>query len=172
MISSFDHPLHRLGRTAFLVAAVGAALCVLGLAVDGAQVVRSYLVAWLYWTGASLGSVALLMINHVTGGAWGVAIRRFLEAMMRLLPLLAVAFLPIALGLPTLYEWARPGGRATTCCSTAAVPERAVLPRTDGRCLIWTSCRVLTRWSDAQDTTTDAQPTSAWISSRAAASSS
>src|SRR4029453_7675165 len=97
------------GRAAVIAGLLAGAVCVLGAAVAGReQFFRSYLVAYLYWTGAALGSVALLMINHVTGGAWGVAIRRFLEAMMRLLPVFAGLFRPIALGLPAIYEWARP----------------------------------------------------------------
>jgi len=151
-----------LARTALLVAAVAAVVCLLGLLVDGAQVVRSYLVAWLYFTGAALGSVALLMINHVTGGAWGVAIRRFLEAMMRLLPVLAVLFLPIALGLPTLYEWARPDAVHDHLLQHKQ-PYLNVpffLARTLGYFAIWiVVARALTRWSDAQDTTTDPEPT-------------
>jgi hypothetical protein len=158
-----DHPLHRLGRTGFLVAAVAAALCLVGLAVDGPQVARSYLVAWLFWTGAALGSVALLMINHVTGGAWGAAIRRFLEAMMRLLPALGLAFLPIALALPTLYEWARPDAVAHDPLLQHKQPYLNVpffLARTLGYFALWTVVgRALARWSHAQDTTTDTKPT-------------
>ncbi|MGH7895989.1 MAG: hypothetical protein ACREQL_15060, partial [Candidatus Binatia bacterium] len=103
-----DHPLHRLGRNALVAGAVAAVVCVAGAGVDRTQFFRSYLVAYVYWTGAALGSLALLTINHVTGGAWGGAIRRFLEAAVRLLPVQALLFLPIALGLPDLYEWARP----------------------------------------------------------------
>jgi hypothetical protein len=158
-----DHPLHRVGRTALLVAGVGAAACLLGLVVDGEQLVRSYLVAYLYWTGASLGSIALLMINHVTGGAWGVAIRRFLEAMIRLLPVMALLFLPIALGLPQLYEWARPEAVAHDALlqhKHAYLNVPFFLARTAGYFAIWILVeRTLVRWSDAQDATTDALPT-------------
>ena len=158
-----DHPLHGFARTAFIMGAVGALFCLVGLAVDAAQVVRSYLVAWIYWTGAALGSVALLMIYHVTGGAWGAAIRRFLEAMMRLLPVLGVAFVPIALGLPTLYEWARPDAVAHDHLLQHKQPYLNVpffLARTVGYFAVWiVVTRALTRWSDAQDTTTDAKPT-------------
>jgi hypothetical protein len=158
-----DHPLHRIGRTALLVAGVGAAACLLGLVVDGEQLVRSYLVAYLYWTGASLGSIALLMINHVTGGAWGVAIRRFLEAMIRLLPVMALLFLPIALGLPQLYEWARPEAVAHDALlqhKHAYLNVPFFLARTAGYFAIWILVeRTLVRWSDAQDATTDALPT-------------
>jgi hypothetical protein len=48
------------------------------------------------------------MIHHLTGGVWGLVIRRILEAGTRTLPLLALLFLPIAVGLPRHYSWARP----------------------------------------------------------------
>ena len=46
------------------------------------------------------------MLQFLTGGAWGIVIRRICEAATRTLPLLAVLFLPIALGIPYIYEWA------------------------------------------------------------------
>src|SRR5512133_4092250 len=57
----------------------------------------AYLVAYLYVLGISLGCTAFLMIYHLTGGAWGVTLRRVLEAGMRVLPVLTVLFLPILL---------------------------------------------------------------------------
>ncbi len=48
------------------------------------------------------------MMQYITGGAWGAVIRRLLESATRTLPLLALLFLPLALGLGELYEWARP----------------------------------------------------------------
>lgn len=69
---------------------------------------RSYLFAYLFWLGLSLGSLALLMLQYLTGGAWGVVTRRTFESASRLLPLLAVLFIPIAVGIPHLYHWAHP----------------------------------------------------------------
>ena len=159
-----DHPLHRLGRASLAVAAAGAAGCLLAAGLgDGTRVLQSYLVAYLYWTGAALGSIALLMINHVTGGAWGVAIRRFLEAMTRLLPVLALLFLPIALGLPALYEWARPEAVAHDALlqhKHAYLNVPFFLARTAGYFTAWILVsRTLVRWSDAQDASTDPAPT-------------
>ena len=159
-----DHRLHRIGRTALLVAAFATAACLAGAIVDhDGQIYRSYLVAYLFWTGAALGSVALLMINHVTGGAWGTAIRRFLEAMIRLFPVLAFLFLPIALGLPHLYEWARPDDVARDALLQHKAPYLNVpffLGRTAFYFAVWILVsRVLVRWSEAQDITTDPKPT-------------
>jgi hypothetical protein len=48
------------------------------------------------------------MVQHLSGGAWGIVSRRVFEAAVRTLPVMAVLFLPIAFNLTHLYEWARP----------------------------------------------------------------
>jgi hypothetical protein len=68
----------------------------------------AYLLGYMAWLGVTLGSMAILMIRHLTGGGWGMVIRRILGAAMRCLPLMAVLFVPILFGLPKLYVWARP----------------------------------------------------------------
>ena len=69
---------------------------------------QSYLIAYIFWIGLTLGSLAVLMVQHLSGGAWGLVSRRVLEASTRTLPLMAVLFIPILFHLPTLYPWARP----------------------------------------------------------------
>ena len=72
------------------------------------QFFRAYLLGYMCWLGVALGSMAVLMIRHLTGGGWGLVIRRIMGAAMRTLPLLAVLFIPLLFGLPKLYVWARP----------------------------------------------------------------
>jgi hypothetical protein len=68
------------------------------------QFFHSYLLAFIFWLGITLGSMCFLMIQHLTGGKWGMVIRRPLEAGMNTLPLMAVLFIPlVAAGLPYLY---------------------------------------------------------------------
>jgi hypothetical protein len=69
---------------------------------------RSYLLAFLFWVGLSLGSLGLLMLHHMVGGGWGLIIRRMLEAASRTLPLMVIFSIPVFLSLPSLYIWARP----------------------------------------------------------------
>jgi hypothetical protein len=69
---------------------------------------RAYLLGFMCWLGVALGSMAILMIRHLTGGGWGMVIRRILGAAMRTLPLLAVLFIPVILGMRKLYIWAQP----------------------------------------------------------------
>jgi hypothetical protein len=70
------------------------------------QFFRSYLLAFLFVLGFSLGSLGLLMLQHLTGGQWGIMIRRPLESATRVLPVVALLFIPVLLGMNHLYrEW-------------------------------------------------------------------
>jgi hypothetical protein len=90
------------------VGLLGSAACAAGAYFDPAAFYPAYLVGVLFWLGISLGCLAIAMLHHLTGGGWGLAIRRVLEAAYGVLPLLGLLFLPILLGLRTLYVWARP----------------------------------------------------------------
>jgi hypothetical protein len=57
--------------------------------------------------------MAILMIRHLTGGGWGMVIRRILGAAMRTVPLLAALFIPVIVGVKHLYIWARPLSEVT-----------------------------------------------------------
>jgi hypothetical protein len=73
------------------------------------QMLLSYLVAYNFWLSIPLGCLVILMLQHLTGGAWGLLLRGVLESASRTLPLFVVLFIPIALGLSQLYIWANPG---------------------------------------------------------------
>jgi hypothetical protein len=100
--------LDRLQWRALGVAVVALLICIIGAPFDPPQFFRAYLTAHLFYLGIALGCMAILMLYHLTGGAWGFLIRRILEAGTRTLPLLAILFIPVAFGLPYLYPWARP----------------------------------------------------------------
>ena len=68
----------------------------------------AYLLGFMDWLGVALGSMAIIMIRHLTGGGWGVVIRRLQGAAMRTMPVLTVLFIPVILGIKHLYIWARP----------------------------------------------------------------
>ncbi|MGH9501330.1 MAG: hypothetical protein ACRD20_00610 [Terriglobales bacterium] len=69
---------------------------------------RAYLMAFMAWLGVTLGSMAILMLRHLTKGAWGMVIRRILGAAMRCVPLMVALFIPLLFGIRRLYIWARP----------------------------------------------------------------
>ncbi len=92
-----------------MAAVVGLALTGAGFAMSGLdRFFQAYLVAYTFWIGIVLGSLALLMVQHLSGGAWGVILRRPLEAAVRTLPFMALLFIPIALGMHSIYEWSLP----------------------------------------------------------------
>jgi hypothetical protein len=156
-----DHGLRTVGRRAFALGAAGAALSALGALLDPVQFLRSYLVAYLFFVGAALGCLAVLMIQYITGGAWGAAVRRLLESGARTLPFMAVLFVPVLLGVSELYEWARP----TALDDPLLVHKRPYLnvPFFVVRAAVyfgaWTLVvRLLVRWSHEQDATGAAAP--------------
>jgi hypothetical protein len=72
------------------------------------QFYRAYLLGFMDWLGVALGSMAIIMIRHLTGGGWGVVIRRLQGAAMRTMPVLTLLFIPVIFGIKHLYIWARP----------------------------------------------------------------
>ena len=92
------------------VGAIALALSLFGAVLSPGAFYQSYLMSFLFVLGLALGSLGLVMLQHLTAGHWGVIIRRPLESATRTLPLIAVLFVPIALfGMKYLYgEWLDP----------------------------------------------------------------
>ena len=64
----------------------------------------------------TFGAMCLLMVQYLTGGKWGLIIRRPLEAMTRTWPLVFLMFLPVGIfgaSFGKLYIWARYADWAT-----------------------------------------------------------
>jgi hypothetical protein len=147
----------RFQQRVFPLGALLFAILVFGLLQDRRQFFHSYLVAFAFWAGISVGSLALLMLQHLTGGGWGLVIRRVLEAATRTLPLVVVLFLPIILGAQWLYPWTHHEEMARS----EALTEKAKylnLPFFTIRAAIYFAIWLLlayflNRWSKLQDQT-------------------
>jgi hypothetical protein len=148
-------PLERLPRPALVVGVVGLILCLAGGFFDPTQAFRSYLMAYAFWIELTLGCLGLSFSQLLTGGAWGLAIRRIAEAGARTLPLMALLFVPILFGLPRLYLWAQPAVVAqdpllqhkSLYLNVPAFIVRAVI-----YFVVWCALAYfLGRWSAAQD---------------------
>jgi hypothetical protein len=100
--------IDRLRRPSLVAGVVALAACAAGAVASPGAFFRGYLFAYVFFTGLSLGCLAIVMLHHLTGGAWGIPIRRILESGTRTLPLIAILFLPIAVGMKHLYSWSRP----------------------------------------------------------------
>lgn len=115
-IRSIPVPVERLGarassieRASGVIGALGILLCVAGFFTNRGHFFHSYMFAFTYWSGFSIGGLGVLLMHHTVGGRWGVTIRRLLEAQMRTLPLVGILIIPVFLfGLAQVYPWARP----------------------------------------------------------------
>ena len=89
-------------------AAFGGLFCIVAWLVNKDIFFRSFLSAWLFFLGITLGSMGVMFMHHTIGGMWGLLVRRIAEAAMLCLPLLIVLFIIVCLGIPKLYPWAVP----------------------------------------------------------------
>ncbi len=97
--------LSGLQTKSLLVGVIGLAGAGAAYAMDPEQFYRSYLSGYLYWIAISLGCLAWTMIHHLTQGPWGVPVRRIWESGARTIPLMALFFIPIMMGMETLFSW-------------------------------------------------------------------
>jgi hypothetical protein len=95
--------IDRIRQRALIAALVGLVICIIGIFKAPDRFFPSYLLAFMFVLGLSLGSLGLLMLQHLTGGNWGIIIRRPLESATRVLALVAVLFVPIFFGMKYLY---------------------------------------------------------------------
>lgn len=157
-------PLRRVQGFALVAGLVGLALLMLGALLPDplggpTQFWRSYFLGWIYWLGVALGSLGILMIQHLSGGVWGATLRRFFEAAALTIPVMGVLFIPLALfGLYDLYEWSHPGFMVGEILEQKAqyLNEPFFLVRMLIYFVIWTVLAVLLRrWSARLDRTGD-----------------
>ena len=149
------------------VGAVASIACLVGGYFNPEQGLRSWLLGYMFWGGIAFGSIGLLILQYLTGGAWGVVIRRTLEAASRTLPLVAILFIPIALGVysHTVYEW------------THLPPDDHVIHERGWYMTVWgwllrsviyfavfgAMAYLLNKWSANQDASNDFEEAAGWL---------
>jgi hypothetical protein len=147
--------LARLQQRALLVGAVALVLGLIGAVMDYDQFLRSWLIGFLYCLSLALGSLGLLMLQHLSGGQWGLVARRVFEAASRTLPLVALMFVPVVIGMQRLFLWAQAEAVAADPILQMKEPYlnvpfflvRAVIYFVLWIGMVW----VLTKWSAEQD---------------------
>src|SRR5215471_16312971 len=78
------------------------------------HLLRAYLLGYMIAFGFAGGGLCMLMLQYVSGGKWGLLLRRPLEAMTRTLWLVALMLIPILVFMKHLYQWAAfPNAQAT-----------------------------------------------------------
>ncbi len=95
-------------QRSLILGVIGAIASIAGAFLAPESFYSAYLTGYMFWLGLSLGCMAVLMLYHLVGGAWGTVIRRMLESGMMTLPLMFILFVPILLNLSKIYKWAQP----------------------------------------------------------------
>ena len=93
---------------ALAIGVLGMAGSAIGFVTNAPEFYRSWLAPFVFWFLIAAGALAVLCLQYVTGGEWGVLIRRPLGAAARTIPIFLLFGLPLFFGLPHIYEWARP----------------------------------------------------------------
>ena len=149
--------LDTLRQRSLVIGVIGLVAAGAGALVSPAQFFHSYLLAFLFWLAAALGGLALTMLHHMSGGGWGVVLRRIFEASARTLPWMALFFVPLVFGLTDLYPWtdtAMVAGDHILKEKTLYLNVPFFLVRAVLYFAIWSGLAFyLTRWSAEQDRT-------------------
>jgi hypothetical protein len=96
-------------RYGMIAAVIGFGLLLASLAICGQeQFFHSYLLGFFVFLGLTMGCLGLLLLQYVTGGAWGIMARRIFEAGSRLVPFAAILFIPVIVGMSHIYSWTDP----------------------------------------------------------------
>ena len=100
----------RFQSRAFVAGAAALVLSLYGAIKTPESFYQSYLISFMLVLGLSLGSLGLVMLQHLISGQWGIIIRRPLESATRTIPLVVAFFIPIAFfGMKYLYgAWLHP----------------------------------------------------------------
>lgn len=94
------------GRNAFAFVALAGWLGVAaGFLTDRKEFFPAYLVAFLFFLSIGIGATFYVMVQHLTGSAWSVTVRRLMESLMRSMPVFVLLFIPLAFGIHELYHW-------------------------------------------------------------------
>ena len=155
---------NRYARLFLIVGIIALVLSLLGAVFTPQQFFQSYLFAYVFWIGLAIGCLAVLMMQYVTGGAWGIILRRVLESATRTLPLLLLLFVPLLFGLHRLYSWTH----ADVVAANPLVQHKHAflnLPFFLIRAAVYFICWIvfsvlLNRWSREQDE--NGEPRTAW----------
>ena len=155
-LTVIDTPgIEGLQRRGLIVGIAGAVIGGIGVVMQPNQFAPSWLIGFMFCLGLSLGCFALLMLQHMSGGQWGLVSRRIFEAGSRLLPLCAALFIPIAVLAPQLYLWARPDAVRTDTILQAKAPYLNIqffLIRAVVYFIVWiVASMLLNKWSAQQD---------------------
>ncbi|MEJ7624685.1 MAG: hypothetical protein WKF34_11895 [Pyrinomonadaceae bacterium] len=149
--------INRLRTLALGVGGIALIIWAVGVFFNTEQALRSWLLGFVFWGGIGIGCLGVLMLQYLTGGAWGVVIRRTLEAGTRTLPVIVLLFIPLAIGVFThnIYEWTHmaPTEHAIEARGIYLLPWSWILRSIIYFTLFGVMVYLLNKWSVEQDAT-------------------
>jgi len=101
-------PARRALGISAIAGALGLVVAIIAMVVAPGRALLAYLNAYATFAGIAIGALVVLLVGYATNARWFAPLRRLQEALCLVFPVLAVLFLPIALGVHHLYVWADP----------------------------------------------------------------
>jgi len=92
-------------KYSLLIALLATVLVIVGLTHASRDYFSNYLCAIFFFISVALGALGNAMIQELTGGAWGSALRPVLVPAIKTIPVLALMFIPVLFGLQDIYPW-------------------------------------------------------------------
>ena len=105
---------------ALIVGIVGLVGCAVGLVLAPRDALVAWLVCWLGWGSIPIGALALLMLVALIPGTWRQLYARPLVLGTTLVPLAAIAMIPLLVGVELIYPWTAQGATAGYAAFKAA----------------------------------------------------
>lgn len=146
------------------IGGIGLLVWAVGTYLDVQNGLRSWLLGVIFWGGIGIGGLGVLILQYLTGGAWGVVIRRTVEAASRTLPAIAILFLPIAIGVTHLYEWTHMQDDKIIADRGWYLTVAGWIVRAVIYFVLWgVMVYLLNKWSANQDKAADMEESAKWL---------
>jgi hypothetical protein len=142
--------------TAMAVGGVGAALTIVGFLVNATQAFHAYLIGFMLCVGLTLGPLGFIFVWYLTGGHWGLPMRRIWEAANRNIYYCLVLFGGIVIGFGHIFPWAHPENYQNNANVTRLIRDYLNFHGFLIRGLVYFACWILliylsNKWSAIED---------------------
>ena len=99
------HAFSRIPMISGVIGTIGLVASLVLRSGDAKQFAFSWLIAFLFFLSLALGALFFVLIHFATQAGWGIVVRRLAENTMGTLPLFALLFVPVTLGMRDLFPW-------------------------------------------------------------------